>query len=126
MWVASHPRVLILHLERFGYIRGRRFKRDDAVLLPLQGLARSDRPRAATLSDGLPAPASPPKVRTRAPWLHARHGGAAARRLTARAGRGRSCTTWWRGQTISAPPILRVPPPLPPVQSGHVSSLPPY
>mmetsp|Transcript_37381 Transcript_37381/g.88592 ORF Transcript_37381/g.88592 Transcript_37381/m.88592 type:complete len:193 (+) Transcript_37381:582-1160(+) len=45
MWVVSHPRVLVVHLERFGYIRGRRFKRDDAVRVPVVGMVRTNRAR---------------------------------------------------------------------------------
>ena len=43
IWVSSHPKILILHLERFGYTpaTGRRYKRDDAVVIPT-ALTRQD------------------------------------------------------------------------------------
>jgi len=44
IWVYQHPKILIVHLERFGYSNGRKTKRDDCITIPMRGLMREDVP----------------------------------------------------------------------------------
>mmetsp|Transcript_27488 Transcript_27488/g.42904 ORF Transcript_27488/g.42904 Transcript_27488/m.42904 type:complete len:643 (+) Transcript_27488:178-2106(+) len=46
MWIVSHPKIMIVHLERFGHSMGSRFKRDDAVFIPTRNFVRWDMPVA--------------------------------------------------------------------------------
>jgi ubiquitin C-terminal hydrolase len=42
LWVATYPRILIVHLERFGYApsTGRRYKRADPIVVPVTFVRR--------------------------------------------------------------------------------------